>query len=366
MYQLRTGLSVLTLLIHTTNETITKTRTHSSKNSSICVSEDCVMVAATILGSLDRSVDPCDNFYQFACGGWMEKSIRAPADRFEVVDKRNQNLILQELERTAHSTSDTGPPKTAKAKAQAFYHSCMTSMDNYQASIQDLAAIIQYSGGWTATNDISSTENNNFSFDKRMQILQNELSVSVLFIRGLIRHEGRKRLAIVAGGWNKGLAEMTAKSVFDKINDNINFKEEYLQMMVEIVMELWKVAYIDNQISHPDTDNSLNTDDLNYQNDYLNINQTKEIEYEYEDVVLINTHSYPLVISDDHDYGANNSNNSNKSETVAFLVLNNETFSTENNSSPGFGEIFGQYYEKFMEWIRTLWSCVEGNQTHKR
>lgn len=40
----------------------------------LCLSEPCVSVASAVLGSLDRSVDPCQDFYNFACGGWMRKN----------------------------------------------------------------------------------------------------------------------------------------------------------------------------------------------------------------------------------------------------------------------------------------------------
>lgn len=40
----------------------------------MCLSEPCVSVASTVLGALDRSVDPCQDFYNFACGGWMRKN----------------------------------------------------------------------------------------------------------------------------------------------------------------------------------------------------------------------------------------------------------------------------------------------------
>lgn len=34
-----------------------------------------LFTASKILARLDRTVDPCDNFYQFACGGWLKNNL---------------------------------------------------------------------------------------------------------------------------------------------------------------------------------------------------------------------------------------------------------------------------------------------------
>ena len=171
MYNNNISQSVLLLLICTTGQI-------ASRNANLCLTEDCIMASATILGSLDESVNPCDNFYQFACGGWMQKAIRAPADRFEAVDKLNQNLVLKILE--GNTSPYSSPPSTANAKARSFYHSCMVNDGKYQESMRDLSAVIMYSGGWNVADELMAS-NDIVSFHKRMQILQNELAVNVFF-----------------------------------------------------------------------------------------------------------------------------------------------------------------------------------------
>ena len=61
-------------------------------SSNMCLSVDCITAASDMLRSLDHNVDPCDDYYEYACGGWIRlNSIQddeSRADTYSVI--RNQ------------------------------------------------------------------------------------------------------------------------------------------------------------------------------------------------------------------------------------------------------------------------------------
>lgn len=75
--------------------------------------------------SLDRTVDPCSDFYQFACGGWLQKT-EIPADRaryarFTELDERNELILRQIMDDAAAGKVGTAVGK----KIGDYYASCM-------------------------------------------------------------------------------------------------------------------------------------------------------------------------------------------------------------------------------------------------
>ena len=40
----------------------------------LCTSKECVLAAANLLKDMDTSVDPCQNFYRYSCGGYIKKN----------------------------------------------------------------------------------------------------------------------------------------------------------------------------------------------------------------------------------------------------------------------------------------------------
>lgn len=76
--------------------------------------------------AMDKTVDPCRDFYQYACGGWMAKN-PVPSDqgswgRFSELAERNRILLRQILERASEPRQGRS---AVEQKIGDFYASCM-------------------------------------------------------------------------------------------------------------------------------------------------------------------------------------------------------------------------------------------------
>src|SRR5207245_6880813 len=87
------------------------------------------------------TVNPCDDFYQYACGGWM-KANPIPPDKsrwtrsFDSVNERNQLLLRGILEKDAAGQADPADPYAKKVGD--FYATCMDEQKAETASLQTL------------------------------------------------------------------------------------------------------------------------------------------------------------------------------------------------------------------------------------
>lgn len=83
-------------------EKLTEPRLDPHARTDTCTTAGCARAAVDMLSSMDRTVDPCEDFYEFACGQW-NKLHPIPEDEshygtFKMVQKRLQVQLRSLLE----------------------------------------------------------------------------------------------------------------------------------------------------------------------------------------------------------------------------------------------------------------------------
>lgn len=99
--------------------------------------------AKAVLEDLDTGVSPCDDFYQYACGGWLERT-ELPSDRprwtrsFSEISANNEDFLKTVLEKAA---ADPSAGDADWARIGNMYGACMNDEARAAAGIDGLAPL---------------------------------------------------------------------------------------------------------------------------------------------------------------------------------------------------------------------------------
>ncbi|KIJ23039.1 hypothetical protein M422DRAFT_81961, partial [Sphaerobolus stellatus SS14] len=109
-----------------------------------CMDSNCIVLAAAVLSSLDATRDPCEDFYGFVNGGWMNEH-PIPADKgryghFDEVALKNRMIIRQILEQNPSLVPS--PDSQTLTKLQNLYASCMDEDHLDSLGIQPLLQVV--------------------------------------------------------------------------------------------------------------------------------------------------------------------------------------------------------------------------------
>lgn len=113
----------------------------------VCQSSGCIHAASAILSALDTSVQPCEDFYHFSCGKFIEETSipeeKVTVDSFSLVRDKLQEQTLTIL------VEDAKPDESKPfVLAKNLYQSCLNKSIIAQRGLRPLKELINSYGGW--------------------------------------------------------------------------------------------------------------------------------------------------------------------------------------------------------------------------
>lgn len=108
------------------SDTQTNSTEHLVKfnGTNICMTKGCVKASALVLDLIDENVDPCENFYEFACGKFLRNTF-IPDDKIAMMSFVHvQDKVLGQLRLILNEKSTTNE-STPFTLAKTFNTACM-------------------------------------------------------------------------------------------------------------------------------------------------------------------------------------------------------------------------------------------------
>ncbi|XP_050799499.1 kell blood group glycoprotein isoform X4 [Gopherus flavomarginatus] len=140
-----------------------------------CDTKECLTLLARLLEVRNATIDPCEDFYGYACGNWEANHLRTgtmeSSNVFDVLLEENQLILKRLLE-----VPQLRVGSSAKEKAIRFYHSCMDTQQIEAEGAQPLKELINQIGGWNFTGPEKQTD-----FNQTLQILMGKYNTFPFF-----------------------------------------------------------------------------------------------------------------------------------------------------------------------------------------
>ncbi|CAD7689378.1 unnamed protein product [Nyctereutes procyonoides] len=208
----------------------------------ICTTPGCVIAASRILQNMDPSREPCEDFYQYACGGWLRRHVIPETNsRYSVFD-----ILRDELEVILKGVLEnaTAQDRPAVQKAKMLYRSCMNESVIEKRDSQPLLNILDVMGGWPVTMDKwnqsvargTDSPGPKWELEQQLALMNTQFNRRVLidlFIWNDDQNSSRHIIYI-----DQPTLGMPSREYYFNEGSNQKVREAYLQFMMSVAMML--------------------------------------------------------------------------------------------------------------------------------
>ncbi|XP_069163087.1 neprilysin-2 isoform X2 [Procambarus clarkii] len=121
--------------------------TYAESPNDVCLTQGCVKAAAGLVKSMDPSVDPCTDFFQFSCGNFLKTKI-IPDEKTAISRFNEISDDLQEKLRGLVESKESADDSPSTKKVKALYKACMDKDRIKERGLNPLKDILREMGGW--------------------------------------------------------------------------------------------------------------------------------------------------------------------------------------------------------------------------
>ncbi|XP_068754462.1 endothelin-converting enzyme 1-like isoform X2 [Montipora capricornis] len=146
-----------------------------------CITRDCVLTSSELLSFLDPRIDPCEDFYNYACGGWIKRNPLPKNtliwNQFTKLEEEANEFVRDVLHnKEIHAEYSK---LTSFQKGIAYYKSCVDTTTINRRGAKPLNDLIQEYGSWTIS--LNDWDQETWSMVKYLALMRRKLSVSPFF-----------------------------------------------------------------------------------------------------------------------------------------------------------------------------------------
>ena len=147
-----------------------------------CTTPGCIDAASFMQTAMDRTANPCNDFYMYACGGWIARNpIPEKQSNWgveSVLGTQNMYALRQVLEKGERTNTKHADPNSAVQNARNFYKACMQTDAIKKAGSKPLLDVIS-----KFNNVIAKSKDRTVPavLTKKLEILMMNYSISTLF-----------------------------------------------------------------------------------------------------------------------------------------------------------------------------------------